>query len=381
MLLGMMFFYGIEQLFLNKYIGSTSARGFITIAFTATLVVFDVPGGIVADRIGRKLCLAASCVALMAGLVVLGLSNSLAIYLIGTVLFGLYFCLFNGAAQAYLYDWLASGGNTKSYAKQQGSMYAWWLAGAGAANLCSGFIAHFWGLRSAYFLSIVPGLIALMVLQRLAEPPREQKQASAWYSHVTEVIGEIRIRTSIAAFALQFMAATVVLLTIGEFGQIYILSYGVSAIALGIYWAIVAAFAASGRGLAHKLQARPRLAIVLFCIVLAVFASVHSALGIGLFWVMYGLNEALANIAETEIQDATSTHIRATMLSVVSSAGNTLAIPAVLLFSMYYRHHGIIPANRLVAIFVIAILAITLLVRPTKHRTSAVEEPPRELAV
>jgi len=90
---------------------------------------------------------------------------------------------------------------------------------------------------------------------------------------------------------------------------------------LGLLWAATAAFAAGGRGLAHRLQHRPRLAIGLFCVALAAFAAIHSVAGIALFFLVYGLNEAVSNIAETEIQDATSSHIRATMLSVVNFAG------------------------------------------------------------
>jgi len=370
-LLGVMLFYGVEQLFLNKYLHSSAARGYSTVAFIIALVVFDVPTGVLADRIGRKACLVAACLAQMTGLIVMGVSNRLWVYLAGSVLFGLYLCLFNGAAQAYLYDWLASQDRTKQYAKLQGTMYAWWMVGAGVANLCSGFVAHYWGLRSVYFLSIIPGLIALAVLRKLHEPPREQKAGAAWYSHVNDALQEIRANKHIISFALQFMAATVVLLTIGEFGQIYILSFGVSTIMLGIYWAIDAGFAAGGRAFAHGLQQHPRIAMVLFCVVLAVFASVHSAYGIGLFWLAYGLNEALANIAETEVQDATSTHIRATMLSMVSFASNAVAIPAVLIFTAYYRHHGIIAANRLTTIAVVAVLAVTMLTRPTTKHLSA----------
>ena len=379
LLMGMMFWYGIEQLFLDKYLHNPSARGYLTAVFTASLVLFDVPAGIIADRVGRKVCLVGAAIAQIAGLLVLGSSDSLTTYLIGTVIFGLYLCLFNGAAQALLYDWLASRGETKLYAKQQGTMYALWLTGAGIANLLSGFIAHFWGLRSAYFLSIIPGLVALYALRKLAEPAHESKTESPWYSHVLDAVREIRTHRKIAGFALQFMAATVVLMTIGEFGQIYILSFGVGTIMLGLLWAVDAAFAAGGRALAHRLQLRPRLAISLFCLVLAAFALTQSAIGIGLFWLLYGLNEAVSNIAETEIQDATSSHIRATMLSLINFAGNVLAIPVVLLFTAYYRDHGIMAANRLVIIAVVGILLGTLFIKPVKHRNTSAPHAPDTL--
>ncbi|HSX16040.1 MAG TPA: MFS transporter [Candidatus Saccharimonadales bacterium] len=382
LLMGLMFWYGIEQLFLDKYLHNPSARGYVTIAFTATLVLFDIPGGILADRIGRKFCLVWSALALIAGLAILGTSKSLPMYLAGTVVFGLFWCLFDGAAQALLYDWLAARKETKRYAKLQGGMYAVWLTGAGIANLLSGFIGHFWGLRSAYLLSAIPGLLALYCITRLREVPHEAKKKVLWYTHLADVVREIRRHKLIVGFALQLVVATIVLMTIGEFGQIYILSFGVSTIVLGLLWAATAAFAAGGRGLAHRLQRRPRLAIGLFCVALVAFAAIHSVAGIALFFLVYGLNEAVSNIAETEIQDATSSHIRATMLSVVNFAGNTLAIPVVLLFTLYYRGNGIIAANQLVALAAAVVLLATVLLKPvkrirTKNTLDTAPAPPR----
>jgi len=380
LLTGLMFWYGIEQLFLDKYLHNPSARGYVTIAFTATLVLFDIPGGVLADRIGRKFCLIWSALAQIAGLVILGTSDSLPIYIVGTVVFGLFWCLFDGAAQALLYDWLAERKETKRYAKLQGSMYAVWLTGAGIANLASGFIGHFWGLRSAYLLSAIPGTIALFCIFKLREAPHERKTETPWYTHAIDALREARSHKKIFGFALQFMAANVILLTIGEFGQIYLLSFGVSTIVLGLLWAATAGFAAAGRGLAHRLQLKPRLAIGIFCMVLAAFALVHSAVGIGIFWLVYGLNEAVSNIAETEIQDATSSHIRATMLSMVNFAGNTLAIPVVLLFTAYYRQNGIMAADQFVALAAVVVLLATLLIKPAKHVKPAPDiapEPPK----
>ena len=92
----------------------------------------------------------------------------------------------------------------------------------------------------------------------------------------------------------------------------------------------------------------------------------HHSIGIGIFWLFYGLNEAVSNVAETEIQHETASHVRATTLSIVSFAGNLIAIPIIFLYNRYYLHHGIFAANRMIAFALAAVLLITLLVRPSK---------------
>jgi MFS family permease len=288
--------------------------------------------------------------------------------LIGTIVFGLFISLLNGASQALLYDHLSLSSMTGHYGKQQGTMYALFLIGAGIANFVSGFMAHGLGLRAPFYLSIIPSVLTFLLLLPIHEPPLAKGAATKWYAHLREVWNEIRTNPRILLFGIQFAISTLVLLTVGEFGQIYMLSFGVSTIALGILWSIDAVFAASGRFWAHRMQSRPRLAILIYCAVFLAFVCLHSYVGILLFWMLYGCNEALANIAETEIQDETKSSIRATLLSSVSFFGNILAVPAVYCFNRLYVTHSIFTANTAVATAVVGvlILSITIAKRPSK---------------
>ncbi len=355
-----MFWYGIEQLFLNHIIGNPSGRAYAIIAFTATVLVLDIPGGVFADKIGRKMALIyASCLQI-GGLIVLGLSGTLLFYLLGCVLYGIYISLLNGASQALLYDHLAETGQTKQYARQQGRIYALFLVGAAIANLASGFIAHHYNLRAPYLVSLVPAVIALVTLIGIHESPIEKKAANAWYKHAGTVISEIRRHPQILLYSVRFMAAAILLFTLGEFGQIYILSFGVTTIALGVIWALAALTGAAGRILAHRMQSFPRTFITLYCLVLGGFMVIQSWYGIGVFLVFYAFNEALSNIAETEIQHATSSHVRATTLSVVGFVGNLMALPTIALFNRVYAQTGIVNTYRVGALIAIIALALTL---------------------
>ncbi|MEO7364492.1 MAG: MFS transporter [Candidatus Saccharimonadales bacterium] len=355
---GMMFFYGIEQVFLDKYIGPGSARGYVTVLYILGLLVFDIPTGILADRVGRKKTLLIGCAVLVISLLILGLSRTLPAYLLGAGLYGLFIALWNGAAQALLYDWLASEGDTKSYSRLQGSVYALFLAGAALANFSSGFMAEAFGLASPYFISVVPALLAAVALWGIYEPPLEARDEPVWYHHLRLVTAGMLNNRQVMISAIRLMIAEVMVLSIGEFGQIYILSFGISTVMLGILWAVNAIVAAGGRSQAHRLQTRPTMFIAIYCLVMAAFIAAEAHYGIALFIVAYGLNEALANIAETEIQHATKSKVRATTLSVVGFAGNVLAIPIILGYTFIYTKYGIITANRWVGLSFIVVLLL-----------------------
>jgi MFS family permease len=371
--LGMMFWYGIEQLFLNHVLRDPSARAYVTIAFCVALLAFDIPTGVFADKVGRKAALIACCIVQALAVLTLGLSHSLSAYIIGCVLMGLGISLLNGAAQALLYDTLKEQKLSKSYAKYQGQVYAGYMIGAGIANIASGFIANAFGLRAPYLLSAIPSLLAIVLIAGISEPPRHRATAN-WFSHLGEAAHEIATRPKIIIFGLQFIVTELAILTIGEFGQAYLLTFGVGTVALGLLWALVAATAAIGEFTAHRGQSHPKLVILGYCAVLGAFIITHSAIGIVLFLVWYGWNLALQTIAEAEVQDATASHIRATLFSGVSFVANLLSVPLLLLYNNLYITRSIFSANRLIGIISIVVLLLTL-VAATRTKRPALLPP------
>ena len=48
---GLMFWYGIEQLFLDNILQDPSARAVVTTVWAVTFLLPDIPSGIIADRL------------------------------------------------------------------------------------------------------------------------------------------------------------------------------------------------------------------------------------------------------------------------------------------------------------------------------------------
>lgn len=369
LMLGMMFFYGIEQLFFNTLLHDSSARGISTISYTAAVILCEIPSGMFADKFGRRRSLLVACCALIAALIVCGLSGSVLMYAVGSALYGGYSAFYGGAAQALLYDALKEVRKENIYTRLQGQNYAIFLIGAAIANFSSGFIAEAHSIRLTYFISLVPSIVAFVAVWKLREAKHDsgaETEQVYRFNALAAVIRDIKHAPRIILFGFQFIIFQLLLFTVGEFGQVYILAFGVSTVLLGILWGIDALFAALCQWQAYQVQKRPRVWVALFCFILGVFMITRNQYGIAIFWLIYGGSEALSTVAEAEMQALTSSNIRATMLSFFSFAANLIALPAVLLYTIIYRHHGIFTANSCVGVFFITVLLLTLLVRPPK---------------
>lgn len=363
--MGMMFWYGIEQLFMDKVLQDQSARAWATAVFTGTWLIFDIPGGIIADKFGRRRTLILSSILQTLGVVVLASSTTLPIYLFGAMLYGLHWSTFSGVVQALTYDHLLDQGTAHEYPKHQGSVTAYGYIGATIANVMSGVIADHSTLRMPFIVSIIPSVIGLVLTISLKEPNKKsapKKSDNQIRAYATVLYKTIRRSPIAAIYAFQIICGLFVFMTICEFGQIFILSYGVSATTLGIIWAVDAVVVAASLHYAHKLQRWPLQSIGLYAVVLVIFGLMTHPLAIALFMLVYAGTEIMHNIAETELQHVTESGSRATVLSSVTFIGNASAIPLVWIFNSLMLKHSIHFANQSIAIFTALLVGISVLV-------------------
>jgi MFS family permease len=156
--------WGVNTLFLLDA-GLTNFQTFAANAFfTAGMVVFEVPTGIVADSWGRR-------ASYLLGTVTLAVTTGLYVVLwriegpfwtwaVSSALLGLGFTFFSGATEAWLVDALRATGHTGSldevFARGQVVMGVGMLLGAGGG----GYLAQVSGLAAPYLLRA--GVLAVM---------------------------------------------------------------------------------------------------------------------------------------------------------------------------------------------------------------------------
>jgi len=105
---GMMFWYGIEQLFMNNVIQNSHARAYAVAGFILSILLTDALTGWFADVYGRKKAIIIGMGIQIATLVLLANSKTVLMYALGSFLWGVYRSFSNTAIQAYLYDHLKS---------------------------------------------------------------------------------------------------------------------------------------------------------------------------------------------------------------------------------------------------------------------------------
>ena len=131
-----------------------------------------------------------------------------------------------------------------------------------------------------------------------------------------------------------------------EYGQLYMLHYISSPQVLGILWGIYSFTWAFGSFIAHRLQTRATLLMVLAVVPLIFMSLFDSRVGLALFMVQATAAAALANIIETRVQDSTPSSVRASILSILSWSGRLISVPAVLLMGALITSHDILWALR-----------------------------------
>jgi MFS family permease len=174
------FIWGINTLFLLDA-GLSNAQAFGANAFfTAGMVLFEVPTGVIADTWGRR-------ASYLLGALTLLISTVVYIFMwetgapfwawaAGSAFIGLGFTFFSGAVEAWLVDAL----NASGYTDDLESVFARGQAVAGAAMLtgsvAGGFIAQHWNLGVPYVLrAIMLGftfLAALVLMKDIGFEPK-----------------------------------------------------------------------------------------------------------------------------------------------------------------------------------------------------------------
>lgn len=370
-----MFWYGIEQLFMDNVLADPNLRAWSTLVYGAMVMLGEIPGGVLADRYGRRKLLIAGVVLQFLGVLCFVLSQSASLYIVGAALYGLYWSCVNGATQALMYDHLHGLGQASTYAKHQGAVYAYGYLGSGIANLLSGVIADHTSLRTSYIISLLPILISFVLVLSLKETnddslaKNDKEVVSYRLQPYVQALSSVLKRGGVNAyiFVFQIVLMYIIYATILEFGQIYILHFGVSATQLGVLWAIDAAVVALLVHLSHRLRRKMWIGVSLLVIAMTTLAEIKIALGIVVFMLVYGLVEVVNNLAETGLQHYAVKKTRATMLSSVSFLGHLCSLPFILGFNALQRQDGIMHAFSTASLIAVILLAPTIFLLYKRH--------------
>jgi MFS family permease len=331
--------------------------GVATACITIFSLLLDIPAGLLADKWSRKGMLLLGSLSLAIAAIVLGSSQGLVQYVIGYLFLGINLVCTSGTYQAIIYDSLHEERRAAEYSKIFGRAHALFLAGAGVANIFSGFIAHHYSLRANFFITIISCALNAVVILTIKEPAfhklENKEKILAKLGKVTKIIISIRLLKCLAIIMTLFAVVEIFKV---DFGQLYMLRYVSSTQIIGILWAIYAFTWGLGSLIAHRLRTQLTPLILASSLPLILMAFIDHWISLILFMVQATAAAALFNQTETRIQEATPSAVRASVLSVLSTFGRLIAVPASFLFGWIFRDFGAFWAVRSAAVVATIVL-------------------------
>lgn len=166
--------YVIERLF-NEERGMTVQMVVATeILYSLTIVIFEVPSGIFADKIGRKKTLLISGLLSVMELILVSQAHHFCTFALATFLAGISHAASSGCFQAMVYDSLAVNGEQETFERNFSRIKVVDTIGSSIAALTGGVIAYYFSYEMTYYISIVSKLFACFLTNFLLEPPRKR---------------------------------------------------------------------------------------------------------------------------------------------------------------------------------------------------------------
>jgi len=333
LLSGIVFWYPIEKLFLQDIHVNAFGVSVNAVIFLTIQIIFDVPSGILADKWNRKYVLVLAMLALAVGSIVGGVSTNLLVYLIATTLVGAFVVLTSGTFQAVMYDSLRDLKDQTHYDKHQGRASALFLAGLGFSSLAGGYIAELFDYRVTYFATAVIMIVAMIIAVTLKEPKAHKEiNDKKLFEHVRFSLQKIKASQLLMQLALLLAALNILRGAQNEYAGLYFIALGLGAIPIGYATAFKWLASSIGQLVAPKIGRRALWYAPLFFVAFTLFSFIESLWSLVFFFAASFLYAVVANQAEAAVQDITPSEIRATTLSLLSFASNSLLIPLGLLF-------------------------------------------------
>ena len=251
--------YVIERLFWEQRGMTILIDVLCEIIYAVTIVIFEIPTGVVADKFGRKPLLVVGAVLSMFEFIILLFAHHFWTFALVVSLAGISSACTSGAWNALLYDSLAAVNKQRSFEKIVGRLNSLDLIGSLIAALSGGVLAKYYGFEFNYILSVISMFLALVLTLLVKEPSRisliENKKAKQdhFKIYLRKSISFYKTNPRLVSVITNAMAIAACITYLDEFWQLYLDEMEFSVLLFGVFSALLSLVRIPGNLLAANL--------------------------------------------------------------------------------------------------------------------------------
>ncbi|MBH5319973.1 MFS transporter [Paenibacillus sp. GSMTC-2017] len=252
--------YVIERLYWEER-GMTIQLVILTeIIFAATVVLFEVPTGIIADKWGRKRMIVLASFIGCLEFFILVFATEFWHFALVVFLAAIGSAASSGAENALLYDSLLHNGKEQHFEKYAGRLNAIDTVSIMIAALSGSLLASHYGFEFNYWLSLISMIVALVLSFLIVEPnvrsPEENEETIPIRQYLTASLSFFRSHSDVSLVVLVGMVTGASINYIDEFWQIYLERLHIPVYFFGIFSATIFFIRMPGNIFAYKLKYR-----------------------------------------------------------------------------------------------------------------------------
>ena len=185
--------YGpIMVIYFAQVTGSYTAAASLLAVKMLSSAAFEVPTGVLSDRLDRRGTMIAGAVVMVAAHLGYAGASGYGLLLAAVVLEGLATALWSGNNESLLYDTLLEAGREEEFPRHSGRVNSMFQIALALAAAIGGVIAGAWSLRTVVVLSVVPQVLCVLVALRVREPRVHGPLESNVLAHLGSALRGIR---------------------------------------------------------------------------------------------------------------------------------------------------------------------------------------------
>lgn len=331
------FFWLIQNVYFLQNGITFSQLSILLGILSGTILLFEIPSGILADKFGRKAIIVIGKFSFLLGIISFIFLNNFSGFILGMFLWGIHESFISGAQEALVFDNLKSNGQEILFKKILAIATVSREIGLGIGVLIAGAITHL-SLNYNLIGSIIIAVLCLITAMALPKAPVSvTSYEKRLKEHLIDANSNIAKDPELFKIILFTLSVLVSYLVITEFFVVSLTELNLDFRIIGVIAFIEMLFFSLGTIISHKLnvlnyEKTYKTLSFLMAIVILGITTKNTILVVFAWLILRSMKAAAEIISNSDWQHRIESTSRATTTSVKSFLSNIFYIPVALLF-------------------------------------------------